>query len=173
MEYKLDPYIMSNPSQPNYQSLTMPIDFQNSHLYNPYMGSLSPTNLNDTTNVSIPNLNFGTPFPMVDLNQSPNLQIYQPNNQCMSLQMNNIIPPNPYMPNVNIPSTSFPNMNISNPHLVNFGMDMFANCTNVVQSPNKMLTTPCIDPSQSNTMQNQSYLKAIWFPTTTMFNFNL
>ena len=122
------------------------------------MGSISPTNLNRTTNVSMPNLNFGTPFPMVGLNQSPNLQIYQPNNQYMSLQQNNIIPSNPYMPNVNIPSTSLPKMNISNPHLVNFGIDMFANHTNVVESPKKMLMTPCIDPSQGNTMQNQSYI---------------
>ena len=76
MEYKLDSYIMSDLSQPNYQILTIPIDYQNSHLYNPYMGSLSPTNLNGTTNVSMPNLNFGTPFPMIDLNQSQKLQIY-------------------------------------------------------------------------------------------------
>ena len=128
---------MSDLSQPNYQSLTIPIDYQNSHLYNPYMGSLFPTNLNGTKNVSIPNLNLGTPFLIVDLNPSLNLQIYQPNTQCMSLQQNNIIPSNQYMPNVSIPNTNLPNINISNPHLVNYGIDMFANHTNVVQNPKK------------------------------------
>ena len=124
MEYKLDPYIMSNPNQLNFQSLTMSIDYQNSHLYNPYMGSLPSTNVNGTTSVSMPKSNIGTHFPMVDLN--PNLQVYQLNNQCMSLQMNNVIPPNPYMPNENVPSTSFPNMNPEK-----FGINTFSNHTTI------------------------------------------
>lgn len=161
MEYKVDPYIMISLNQPNYQILTMPIDFQHLQLYNLYMGPLSPTNLDGTTNVSMPSQEIGTSFLMIELNLSPNLQIYQPNNQGMSLQMNNIIPPNPYMPNVNVTSTNFPKMNILNPNLANFGIEMLAKHTNFVQSPNMMITTPCIDQSQGKTMQNQSYLNQV------------
>ena len=157
MEYKLNPYIMSDLGQPNYQGLTKPMDYQKSHLYNPYMASLSPTRFDGTTNVIMPNLNFGPPFPMIDLNQSQNLQIYQPNDQGMNFQ-NNIISSNPYIPNVNIPSTTLPNLNISNPYLVNYGIDTFTNHTNAIQGPNNMLTTPCIDPIQGNTMQNLGHL---------------
>ena len=102
MEYKLDPYILGNPNQLKLQSLAMPINYQN-----PCIGSFPSTNVNGTTSVGMPNLNFGTHLPMIDLNQSPNLQVYPPNNQYMSLQMRNIIPPNPYLPNVDVPSASF------------------------------------------------------------------
>jgi hypothetical protein len=129
MEYTLAPYIMSDLGQPNYQGLTKPMDNQNSLLYNPYMASLSPTNFDDTTNVIMPNLNFGPPFPMVELNQSQNLQIYQPSDQGMSFQ-NKIIPSNQYIPN--IPSTTLPNLKISNPYLMDYGIDMFTNNMNVV-----------------------------------------
>jgi hypothetical protein len=105
---------MSDLNRPNYQILTRIIDYQNSHFLNSHIGLLHPPNLNDKTNLSILNLNFRTTFPMVYLDKSQNLQIYQPNYQCMSLQQNNIIPSNQYMPNMNLP-----NMNISNPHLVN------------------------------------------------------
>jgi hypothetical protein len=159
MEYKLDSYIMSNLSQPIYQILTMPVDYQNSHLYNSPIGSFYPPNLNDITNVSMLNLNLETDFPMIDLNQIQNLKIYQPNDQCLSLQKNSILPSNQYIPN--IPSTALPNLNISNPYLVNYGIDTITNQTNDIQSPNNMLTTPCIDPIQGNTMQNQGYLNQI------------
>jgi hypothetical protein len=73
MKYKIDSYIMSDLSQPIYQSLTIPIDYEKSHLYNSPIGAFYPPNTNDMKNVSMISINLETYFCMIDLNQSQKL----------------------------------------------------------------------------------------------------